>query len=347
MMGPSAGRRRPVAARPDESALRVVGAPTGRGLPLEVRPDAVGVSLLAYAEAYPQTLRGWLHQAGAVLFRGFDVTLEMFAAVARALAGDPVPYLERSSPRTEIVNGVYTSTEYPADQTIPLHNENSYQRVFPGLLIFGCQVAAERGGQTPVADVRRVLAAIPPDVVAPFAEHGVMYVRNFGGGLGLSWQEVFQTTSRDQVSRYCVEHGIEAEWRDDGGLRTRQVRPALATHPITGERVWFNHALFFNGYCLPEPVRAALLADAAHEDLPSHTYYGDGRPIPDEALAAIAEAYAAEEVAVDWRPGDVLLVDNLLASHGRRPFTGARRVMVSMADPVDWDAVGTPAQGRA
>jgi len=37
-------------------------------------------------------------------------------------------------------------------------------------------------------------------------------------------------------------------------------------------------------------------------------------------------------VDVDWRTGDVLLVDNVLLAHGRRPFTGDRRVLVAMSD---------------
>ena len=274
-----------------------------------------------------------------MLFRGFGVSLDTFGAVARALAGEPAHYRERSSPRTELADRVYTATDHPADQTIPLHNENSYQQSFPAALVFGCLTAAQRGGATPLADTRRVLDRIPAPVLASFAEHGVIYVRNFGAGLGLDWPEVFQTDSREAVDRYCGERGITTEWKPGGGLRTRQVRPAVAVHPVTGDRVWFNHGVFFHAGSLPEELRTALLAQLGTEDLPNHTYYGDGRPIPPDAFDAVAAAYAAERVAVPWAEGDVLLVDNLLAAHGREPFTGARRVAVSMAGSICWDDV--------
>jgi hypothetical protein len=35
---------------------------------------------------------------------------------------------------------------------------------------------------------------------------------------------------------------------------------------------------------------------------------------------------------VDWVAGDVLLIDNVLVAHGRRPFEGSRRVLVAMSD---------------
>ncbi len=333
--GPAAGQRRAVATRPDPEAVR----PGPPGLPRLVEPARPGTVLLDWALSYPDTVRSWLHGSGALLFRGFGVGLDEFGPLTRALAGEPASYLERSSPRTELADRVYTATDYPADQRIPLHNENSYQRSFPAALAFCCLVEPTDGGATPLADTRAVLRRLPARVVAPFADRGVMYVRNFRAGLGLDWTEVFQTGSRAEVAAYCAGNGIEAQWLPDGGLRTRQVRPAVARHPVTGDRVWFNHGLFFNAYSLPAPVRVALLDQFGIDRLPNHTYYGDGTPIPDEVLDTLAAGYAAEEVAVPWRAGDVLLVDNLLAAHGRQPFEGPRRVVVGMAGPLDWDRV--------
>jgi hypothetical protein len=31
-----------------------------------------------------------------------------------------------------------------------------------------------------------------------------------------------------------------------------------------------------------------------------------------------------------WRKGDVLVLDNMLAAHGRRPFTGGRRIATAI-----------------
>jgi hypothetical protein len=196
--------------------------------------------------------------------------------------------------------------------------------------VFCCLQPADAGGATPLADCRRVLERIPPSVRSEF-DDGVMYVRNFGGGLGLGWEEAFGTADPREVERSCAASGTAVEWRPGGRLRTRSVRPAIVRHPVSGEPAWFNHAAFFHASSLPEAVSAAVVTQLAEEDLPANTYHADGRPIDPDSLAAIRVAYAAETVAVPWRHGDVLLVDNVLAAHGREAFEGDRKVLVGMA----------------
>jgi ribulose-5-phosphate 4-epimerase/fuculose-1-phosphate aldolase len=39
-----------------------------------------------------------------------------------------------------------------------------------------------------------------------------------------------------------------------------------------------------------------------------------------------------------WESGDVLLLDNMRFAHSRKPFTGSRKVLVAMSDPIDGTA---------
>jgi len=162
----------------------------------------------------------------------------------------------------------------------------------------------------------------------------VMYVRNYGAALDLSWQNVFQTEDRDEVEAYCRSAEIEFEWKSDDELRTRQVCQAIATHPDTGEQVWFNQAHLFHISSLGEQVRESLLASSAGEP-PRNACYGDGSPIEDAALAEIRAAYDRETVVFPWQPRDVLLLDNMLAAHGRRPYRGARKIVVGMGSKLE------------
>jgi alpha-ketoglutarate-dependent taurine dioxygenase len=48
-------------------------------------------------------------------------------------------------------------------------------------------------------------------------------------------------------------------------------------------------------------------------------------------LEEVRRVYTEASVTFAWQKGDVLLLDNFLASHGREPFEGPRQVLVAMA----------------
>lgn len=305
----------------------------GRSLPLRVRPSREGVDLTEWAALNSEALHETLLRYGALLFRGFGLhSAEQFEAFIKALTGELLPYTQRSSPRQRVSGNIYTSTDYPPDQSIFLHNENSYQRSWPLKLFFYCHVAAEQGGETPLAHTGRVLELIRPEVREKFERKKVLYVRNFGNGLGLPWQTVFQTEDKSEVEQLCREAGIEYEWMGHNHLRTRHVREAVAMHPVTGRPVWFNHATFFHPSTLAPEIRDDLLLVADEEDFPYNTFYGDGSVIEPEVLSHLRSVYQQETLSFPWQASDVLMLDNMLVAHGRAPFGGPRKVLVGMSE---------------
>lgn len=305
----------------------------GQPAPLVFRPTTDGVDLLAWCENTTEQLRKQVVEHGALLFRGFNVRdFGKFEKIIQLAGGELLEYSYRSTPRNKVEGNIYTSTEYPANQHIPMHNEMSYSRQWPMKIGFCCLKAAEEGGETPIADSRRVFERIDPAIRAKFQHKNVMYVRNYGEGLDIPWQDVFQTTEKAAVEDFCRQAGIEFTWKGEDGLRTRQICQAVATHPVTQQVVWYNQAHLFHISSLPEELRQTLLSTCKEEDLPRNTYYGDGTPIEPEALVAIREAYQQEIIAFPWQEGDVMLLDNMLMAHGRFPFKGTRRVVVGMAE---------------
>lgn len=305
-------------------------------LPFVVRPKVKDFDAVAWARAGSRFIDDELLRHGAILFRGFQGGSEgEFARFVRAVTPELMDYSEPTTPRREVGDGLYTSTEHPADQPILLHNEMSYSRRWPMKIWFHCVRPAEAGGETPIADSRRVYELLDARVRERFAERGVMYVRNYGGGFGLSWQQVFSTTSREEVERRCREAGVEFEWRGGDVLRTRQVAQAVAHHPSTGDALWFNQAHVHHILSLDASLRELILSVAEDKKFPLdlNAFYGDGGEIEDSALAAIREAYRQASVSFTWREGDILLLDNMRVAHGRAPFKGPRKVVVAMAEP--------------
>ena len=178
-------------------------------------------------------------------------------------------YVGGDTPRTAVSEKVYTTTEYPAHQEIPLHNEMSYAAGWPSKLFFLCVDPADEQGETPIADSRRVLAALDPELRDRFRKRGVRYVRNLPGGFGLgkSWQQPFETEDRAVVEAHCNGEGIELKWNGND-LWLGQTRPATLTHPVTGDEVWFNQADLWHVSNLGQRRQQAMLKMMGEDKLP-------------------------------------------------------------------------------
>lgn len=265
-----------------------------------------------------------------------------------ALAGfeeRPRRYIEGQSQRDPVRGDIYTSTAYPAAERIPLHHELSYTADPPPFLAFFCEVAPQEGGATPLLDGRRMLQAMPDTLRRAFDGRGIRYIKTMhGGGLGFgkSWQEHFETDDRDAVSRHLAASGAAFTWLEDGGLRTAQVRPAIAPHPATGEPRWFNQLTLWHISRLG--ARGQRLTRLLGEDrLPTHATFEDGTPIPDALVDAVRALEWQTSSRFPWEEGDLLMLDNLLVAHGREPFDGPRRVLVAMGGG---PALDDPAGGK-
>lgn len=311
--------------------------PIGKPIPFVIEPATDGIDLSEWANTNRQYLDELLTKHRALLFRNFAVksVADFERFVAASSHGKLLEYRDRTTPRTTKGNRIYTSTVHPADQKINLHNEGTYWLQWALQLYFCCLKPAERGGATPIADVRKVYEHIHADVRQRFIDKKMMLVRNYNDGFGLPWQEVYQTDDKNEVERYCRENSIEFRWTASERLQTRQVRPAVRKHPKTGEPVWFNHAAFFHYTSLEPMMRDALLAEFGEEGLPYNTYYGDGTPIEPEVAEHIHHAYEREKVIFDWQQGDIMLLDNMSIAHGRESYVGEREVIVCMTDAVD------------
>lgn len=307
------------------------GAP---GISIDTIPESRGLCTLVSGTRYaildalanPRFLPDMLARGGAVVLRSAELRdAQDFATVLDKCPGKPCDYLDGISPRTVVLPGVFTSTEYSAQQDMAVHNEMSYCSFMPSHIAFFCVAsAAPNTGQTPIADSCAILASLDPALVERFRRHGVEYTVNApsrGQGAGVAWQDMYETDDRAEVEALCKARHVAVQWTSDGGLRTTRTLPATRRHPETNEEFWCNHAHLFHPSDLPVKTQQSI-AKIFKEVLafPKYARFGDGTPIPEADLAAVRQAQRDNMVQWDWQQGDVMLLDNFRVCHGRRAF---------------------------
>ncbi|WBY16293.1 TauD/TfdA family dioxygenase [Erythrobacteraceae bacterium WH01K] len=272
-----------------------------------------------------------LLHAGTLLFRGFDVPdAGHFDAAVEGYGEDGFTYEESLSNavRVNVTPRVFTANEAPPETEIHLHHEMAQTPIYPSKLFFYCEIAPSEGGATPVCRSDWLLErmrAEAPEVAERFAREGVRYTNvmpgadDAGSGQGRSWKSTLGAQTREDAERRLAALGYEWQWREDGSLRaTTPVLPAIRELP-DGRETFFNQLIAaFRGW-----------SDARNRADKSVTF-GDGTPVTAEDMAPAIEASEALTRDVEWQAGDVALLDNFLVMHGRRPFSGKRRVLASL-----------------
>jgi hypothetical protein len=305
-------------------------------LPLEIKPISKDVTISEWILRNKTEFEADLQKFGAILFRGFNVeTVQHFDKVMSCFDNKPLPYMFRSSPRKEISENlkyIYLSTSHPKNRTIQMHNESSYSRIWGRKIVFCCIQPADSGGETPLADSRKVLNDIPPDLINKFNAKGVKYVRNLFPQIGMSWQEVFQTTDKSEVLDLCREYKIEIEFLNNGKSVISWKKPAIYKHPGSGQLTWFNHIYFFNKYSFYSEIGLELDEELPDEALPYNTYFGDGTPITIDEYKFVKNAYVKNTILFQYQKGDVLFLDNMLTAHGRTPYLGERLIATAILE---------------
>jgi amino acid adenylation domain-containing protein len=309
-------------------------------LPLVIKPLADDIELVDWAKSSCKFIETKLLEHGAILFRGFRVnSVTDFEQFAQAIC--PSLFAEYGDlPREEMGGKVYGSTPYPAEKAILFHNESSHLHSCPMKIWFFCVQPAEARGETPIVDCRKIYQLLEPELIEQFTQKQLMYVRNYIPGIDVSWQDFFHTKDKTVVEDYCRKHKIDFEWKNSDVLQTRELRPAVAKHPKTGEMVFFNQLQLHHISCMEPEIGESLLSLFGLDNLPRHVSYGDRTPIPDSVIDKISAIYEQATISFPWEKGDILMLDNMLTAHGRNPYIGSRKIVVALGEMVSQENIG-------
>ncbi|MEM8772242.1 MAG: TauD/TfdA family dioxygenase [Pseudomonadota bacterium] len=272
-----------------------------------------------------------LDATGAVLFRGFSLsTAEDFDRAVGAWGETNFSY-DRSlsnAVRVNVTPRVFTANEAPPETSIYLHHEMAQTPLYPSRLFFFCETAPVSGGATPLCRSDIVLQRLEeeaPEIVDFFRRKGVRYSNTLpaendaSSGQGRGWKSMLGVDDKAGAEARLVALGYDWRWLPGDVLRvTSPILPAVRDL-ADGRAVFFNQLIAaYRGW-----------RDGRNDPTKSITF-GDGAPVEPEHMSAAIRI--ADELTFDlnWRAGDVALIDNFLVMHGRRPFAGKRRVLASL-----------------
>ena len=284
-----------------------------------------------WVETHKQEIEMRLATVGANLFRGFPVrSAQDFDAFVAAFNWENFPYSDSLSNAVRVnrTPRVFTANEAPSTVTIYLHHEMAQTPVYPAKLFFFCEQPADMGGATPLCPSYLLwdqLVHHQPEFARNCEARGLQYSHTMpaeadaASGMGRSWRDTLGVTEREQAEQRLADLGYSWQWQQDGSLRVTTPRLPAVRDLGDGRKSFFNQLIA--AYCGWKDTR---------NDPSKAITFGDGSPLDSNAVQnAIA---LAEQLTVDleWQQGDVALIDNFAVMHGRKPYTGVRKVLASL-----------------
>jgi alpha-ketoglutarate-dependent taurine dioxygenase len=242
-------------------------------------------------------LESEFRRSGALLLRGFEFDVETFRRFAERLCAASV--FNNSPNRALIDPGSNIQSVDLGTAPFPLHPELSREPWRPDVCLFACFGAPSRGGETTICDGVEIVRRLPPAMVREMLGRNLLYCQPASPEALEYWLGTRSPTP-EQLSSPPPQ--CPYSFTDLGGRIIRCFSRPLLHKPMFHEGPAFGNFLLF----------ARLALRISHFPL-----LDDGQPVPAEWVEAVRQAAEQITYALQWRRGDILIVDNSRFMHGR------------------------------
>jgi hypothetical protein len=306
-----------IRSRTDETTV----IPTQLDVPQQLRVfDFVGDNATAFSHIAQQAKAIVSSDTtGAILFRSLNKAIHDasdFGHLWSDMGFDSVMHIScYNRKRAAASQGTdFVDTDVP-DMVLGPHNEHACNPVPTGRIAFYGLQPAEEGGESLLR--RNADIEIPTCVRDFIHQHGgILTTRSFPNHTQLlldntrhptsmSWQERCGTTSPEECLDFFAQRGMYNATFDD-----EETLVVTSVHPGWLDGHWFNHL----EYGFPATM-------------------ADGTPFPlDWQLRLLKPRKWQTTSAFKLKRGDWLVLDNRRWQHGRLPYKGTRKLIVSYTD---------------
>jgi len=307
--------------------------------------------LIALVNQHYGLLRQCIDHWGGILLRGFECNGadDLIKLIDCTHLEYSIDY-SSATPRKNIARGIATSTEISKQFPIYPHNEMAFDKNRPAIVLFYCETAPAKYGQTPIFNCHNAYKLLSDEaknfIVGnqfKFTRQQIKNNHRFLPVLKESWSNAFRTNDKKIVERKCAERGWGCEWQRNETLVISQLLPICLAHPVTGIPVINLYDCNYYGLKYSADIAASqssainklfiyimLYSLQALKLKTLSVLQSDGSEIPLEIQKEITHALWNSSIIFDWQKNDILMIDNFKFAHGRLNYIAPRRILTSL-----------------
>lgn len=256
----------------------------------------------------PEEIHLALENNMALKITGTTITFDEFILFSKELLTsfgvDPSSYGNRPT----LTDDGSTYEAVKGNDLVPPHGELYSLPSPPDYLFFYCYQRASTGGQTTIYDGKQINHFLNKDAFDQFKDNSIVYTHKWSP---FQWVPFFKTKEIGIVKQKLEE--------TNGVSILRAVEDLVEFSFETSAFSDTGDGAFVNGI--------VNILSRKHQGI-NHVTWKNGREIDDLIVNQINAATERCELSVNWKAGEILAIDNHRVMHGRKAFTGERKLAV-------------------
>ncbi|MBN4004358.1 MAG: TauD/TfdA family dioxygenase [Nostoc sp. LPT] len=250
---------------------------------------------------------------GILLFRGFDVDVDIFKEFTNLLSIDFINYAGGAFSRRVINEDETLLSVNDFKSEIKLHGEMYYQQNIPLMLWFFCANPPVEDGETTVCDGRQFFNEISSSTKELFSKKKLKFTVRISQE---DWQKKYQTDDLNQLEEMCQKNNTHLTVNNDKSILVEYISSAIIPSRCGKYQVFINSLL---------PTKQLS---------PKILNFEDDSEIPEEVVSELNEIAEKITTEISWQKGDILMIDNTRILHGRRSFADDKRdICIRLCSP--------------